>query len=99
MIRKRIKEKLDRNTKTSQTKNKESKYATLLKDVKNKFFNVVSDSPPLWKPLISLVAKEKKGNKKSNYEEDRKRALVKIEKILKQNKNYTYKVSWGDILW
>jgi hypothetical protein len=95
LIRKKIKEKLDKNTKTSYTKPKESKYASLLKKIKKKFFNEVCPSPPLWKPLISLVAKEKIIKGLSNYEENRKKALQKVKNVLKQNKKYTYKVILG----
>jgi len=85
-----IKERLEKNTKTSYTK-QANKYSEVLKEIKNKFFNLVQDSPPLCKPLISLVAHQKR---RYSYEENRQKALKRVEKVLKQNKKYTYKVNF-----
>ncbi|CAI2362217.1 unnamed protein product [Moneuplotes crassus] len=89
----KIKDKLDKNTKTSYTR-KAGKYSEILRIIKSKLFSVVRNSPPLCKPLVSLVIKEKEGKlakRKLSLQEDRKKIIKKVSKALQQNSKYTYK--------
>ena len=46
-LTKQIKQKLSKNTKTSETKKKNGKFTKLFNTIKTKFFNAVADSPPI----------------------------------------------------